>query len=104
VEQGGQKLTKKDDPNIWSTLATFSLLDLQLSVDLVADPFSLAFVSQPLFTLRRSFVGKVLYGRPVRVKGLEIDRRGLLWVGRWPLPSLPLPWWVLGVTVVKSHE
>jgi hypothetical protein len=44
VEQRGQKPTKEDDPNIWSTLATFSLLDLQLSVDLVADPFGLAFM------------------------------------------------------------
>jgi len=92
VDQRGRKLTEEDNPNIWSTLATFSLLGLQLSVDLVADPFGLAIVRQPLLALCGSFVRKVLYGGPLGVEVLEIDRRGLLGLSRRPLPSLLLPW------------
>jgi hypothetical protein len=108
-EKEGEKerqFTEEDDPDIRSTLATFGLVDLDLSINFVIDSLRLAFVCHSLLALCGSFVGKVLQWGPLRVDVLEVDRGCAMEEGCWSrrfLLSLLALWWILGGSVVESH-
>ena len=100
------RLTKEDDFDVWPTFTTFSLVDLNLSINLVVDSLRLAFVRQPLLALYGSFSGKVPQWGPLRVDLLEVDRGRALKGGtnsRRFLLSLLVFSGILRGTVVECH-
>lgn len=98
------RLTKEDDLDVWPTFATFSLVDLNLSINFVVDPLRLAFVREPLLALCGSLSGKVPQRGPLRVDLLEVDGGRALKDGiRRFLLSLLVFLGFLGGTVVECH-
>jgi hypothetical protein len=99
------RLTEEDDLDVWPTFSTFSLVDLNLSINLVVDPFRLAFVREPLLALCGSLGGKVRQWGPLKVNLLEVDGGRALKSGiRRFLPSLFVFLGILGGTVVECHD